>query len=411
MREGAEVVVVGAGIIGSAITHQLARRGVKVIALDKANGPAEGSTGASSSICRARYTNPEVVRLASHGLAAFGDWDEFTGLRRPRAGLHNVGVLWMLPADRSAVEADVARMSVQGVAVEALDASDVTTRWPALSTCARPFDMTGATEHECAPAEAYLFESGGGYVDPVRANQDLIDGARLHGADIRFNSKVVGVEKSSGRAVGVSLAGGDTIRADLIVNAAGPWCNQLNELAEVDLRWTITPTRVQTVYRPWPDSLGPLPIGIDGTTGTYFRPERAGSLILVGGVLPEDEEEVVDDPDSFKMVPDQEFIQMKLAAFHHRVPSLEPRGNVSGVAGLYTINREDVHPILGSTVVEGFWVANGFSGHGFKLAPGIGSMLAQAITGLKIDFDTDVPVDLFSANREPIDVAVKNVLA
>jgi glycine/D-amino acid oxidase-like deaminating enzyme len=90
---------------------------------------------------------------------------------------------------------------------------------------------------------------------------------------------------------------------------------------------------------------------------------------------------------------------------------LEARGHVSGIAGLYTINREDVHPLVGPTDVEGFWVANGFSGHGFKLAPAIGSMVAQAVTDTSIEFDTDVSMDFFSVHREPIDLALKHVLA
>jgi glycine/D-amino acid oxidase-like deaminating enzyme len=61
--------------------------------------------------------------------------------------------------------------------------------------------------------------------------------------------------------------------------------------------------------------------------------------------------------------------------------------------------------------VDGFWVANGFSGHGFKLAPAIGSMVAQAVTGTRLEFDTDVPISFFSVDREPIDLAVKHVLA
>lgn len=408
---GADVVVIGSGIIGAAITHQLARRGVAVVTVDKARQPGEGSTGASSSICRARYSNPQVVRLAAHGLTAFENWAEFAGLAQPRAAFHKCGVLWMTDADPSTVEADVSRMTEQGVAVEALGPDDVSERWPALSTCVVPYDLTGELDHTCAPGEAYLYESGGGYLDPVGANQDLVESARSMGADIRFDSRVVAVKRSGDRATGVSLVDGETIGADLVVNAAGPWCNQLNALAGVDLHWSLMPTRVQTVYQPWPDALGPLPIGIDGTTGTYFRPETAGSLVLVGGVLPEDEEEVVDDPDSFKTVPDSEFIHMKLAAFRHRVPELQPRGSLSGVAGLYTVNREDVHPILGPTELDGFWVANGFSGHGFKLAPAIGSMVAQAIVGTSVVFDTDVPMDLFSATRQPLEVAVKSVLA
>ena len=410
MTKGTRVVVVGAGIIGASIAYQLARRGVSVVAVDKGNGPAEGSTGASSSICRAKYSNPEVVRIASHGLRAFRDWGEFTGLAEPRSGLQNVGVLWILGEGRDSVEADVAKLTGQGVDAETLGPADVTERWPALSTCSAPFDMTGEIEHVCSEGEAYLFESGGGFADPVGANQDLVDATRRSGGEVLFRTEVVGLLGSSGRVSGVKLGDG-TIEADLVINAAGPWCNRLNEMAGVDLKWTLTPTRIQTVYRPWPSVLGELPVGIDGSTGTYFRPESAGQQVLVGGVLPEDEEEIVDDPDSFKMVPDADFTQMKLAAFHHRVPDLEPRGQVSGIAGLYTINREDVHPVLGATGVDGFWVANGFSGHGFKLAPAIGSMVARAVTGVATDFDTDVPLDLFSVDRDPLGVAVKNVLA
>ena len=70
-----------------------------------------------------------------------------------------------------------------------------------------------------------------------------------------------------------------------------------------------------------------------------------------------------------------------------------------------------MHPILGPTEIDGFWVANGFSGHGFKLAPAIGSMLAQAVTGETSDFDTEVPLSFLAVDREPIGVASKNVLA
>jgi glycine/D-amino acid oxidase-like deaminating enzyme len=102
---------------------------------------------------------------------------------------------------------------------------------------------------------------------------------------------------------------------------------------------------------------------------------------------------------------------MKLADLHHRVPALEPRGQVSGVAGLYTINREDVHPVVGPTEVDGFWVANGFSGHGFKLAPAVGSMIAREVSGETLPLDTDVPMSFFATDREPIAVETKSVLA
>lgn len=408
----ADVVVVGAGIIGSSIAYQLGRHGVgSVTLLDKGIGPAEGSTGASSSICRCRYSNPEVVRLAFHGQEAYGNWSEFLGLASPRSGLQRPGVLWMMGEATEKVERDVAKLQGQGVAAEMLMPDDVASRFPSLSTCTAPFDLSGEVEHECSTDGAFLYENNGGYADPVGANQDLIEAARVAGVDVRFRSAVVDVMRSGSSVTGVALADGTKLSAGLVINASGPWCNQLNRMAGAEISWTLTPTRIQTIYREWPPELGPLPVGADTSTGIYFRPESGGQQVLVGSVLPEDEEEAVDDPDDFKRSLDVEFTQMKLAALHHRVPGLEPRGDVSGVVGLYTINREDVHPIVGPTGVENFWVANGFSGHGFKLAPAVGSMVAQAVSGSRTAMDTDVPVEFFAYDREPIGVEVKSVLA
>jgi sarcosine oxidase, subunit beta len=412
MTRTADVVVVGAGIIGSSIAYQLARHGAgDVVALDKGAGPAEGSTGASSSICRCRYTYPEVVRLAYHGLQAYGSWTEFTGLSQVRSGLQRVGVLWMMGETRDKVELDAGKLVSQGVGAEVIGPADVMEQFPMLSTCTAPFDLTGEVEHRCRPGEAFLFEAGGGYAEPVGANQDLIEATRAAGGSVEFGTRVVDVLKANGRVGGVRLGDGTHISAGLVVNAAGPWCNALNAFAGAELRWTLTPTRIQTVYRQWPESLGALPVGADASTGIYFRPESAGQMVLVGSILAEDEEEIVADPDDFKQTADVDFTEIKLAALHHRVPGLEARGSVSGIAGLYTINREDVHPVVGPSGVDGFWVANGFSGHGFKLAPAIGSMLAQAVTGSTMDFDTDVPMEFLSVDREPIDLAVKHVLA
>jgi len=408
----AEVVVVGSGIIGSSIAYQLARHGVgNVVALDKGKGPAEGSTGASSSIVRCRYTHPEVVRLAYHGQESYGNWSEFTGLSEVRSGLQRIGVLWLMGESADKVEDDAAKLKSQDVQARALGPDEVTSMFPALSPCGVPLDLDDPDEHVCLPGDAFLFETDGGYADPVGANQDLIEAARERGVAVEFNSRVTSVLEENGRVTGVRLYDGSEISAGLVINASGPWCNELNELAGAHLRWTLTPTRIQTVYRTWPADLGPIPVVADNSTGIYFRPQSEGQQVIIGSVLAEDEEEIVDDPDQFKTVPDAEFTEIKLAAFQHRVPTLATRGQVSGVAGLYTINREDVHPVVGPSGVDGFWVANGFSGHGFKLAPAVGSMVAQAFTGRSMVFDTDVPMSFFSVDREPIDIAVKSVLA
>ena len=82
---------------------------------------------------------------------------------------------------------------------------------------------------------------------------------------------------------------------------------------------------------------------------------------------------------------DAAFRDVEIHALHHRIPSLPYRGQIEGIAGMYTMNVEEVHAVLGRTELEGFIVANGFSGHGFKEAPAVGSVFARLLTGAEPD--------------------------
>ncbi len=412
MRDTADVIVVGGGIVGSSIAYQIARRSsLRVTVLEKGAGPAEGSTGASSSICRCRYSNSQVIRLARDGLAAYRDWSEFTGLAAPGNQFVNTGVLWLLNEKRSDVESERDRLAEAGVAISLLSAAEISERFPSLSSCIAPFDLTGEVEHECRPLEFAVFEDDAGYADPSAANVDLIAAARARGAEVRFRSAVAEVRLSGEKAVGVDLADGTSIDAGLVINAAGPWANVVNQAAGWESVWPLEPTRIQVGYRDWPAELGPVPVTLDSSTGIYFRPDAAGKRVLFGSVLEEDEQERVDDPDHFNAAADAAFRDIKIHGLHHRIPELPHRGGVTGIAGLYTINRTDVHPIVGPSGLDGYWLAVGLSGHGFKLAPMIGSMVAQTVTGERAPFDTEVPMSLFAVDREPISVATKSVLA
>ncbi len=408
-----DVVIAGAGIVGLSIAWQLARRSkLRIGVIEKGAAVGEGSTGASSAICRVRYSIDETLVLARDGINAYRHWGAFTRLGNPTAEFHEDGVLWMPGSDQEWAGREARRMQGFGVAAEVLDDDDIAERFPALSTCTLAPDLETGEAHDCVGGGRNLFEVEGGHVDPMAATGDLVEACRNAGVEVQFRRRVTGIGAAGGRVTSVSLDDGSELATPLVINAAGPWCNNLFRMAGLELPWSLVPTRIQVMYRDRPGSLpGHIPVTADLAGGIYFRTQNNGQQLVIGSVREEDEREAVADPDEFRTETDADFEAVNLHVLHHRLPGLPSTGRVRGYCGLYTTNLQDVHPILGPTQLDGFWAANGFSGHGFKLAPAIGSMLAQALTGENCDFDTEVPLAFLAVDRDPIGVASKNVLA
>ncbi len=411
-QQNADVVVVGAGIIGMSTAFQIARRSnLRVIVLEKGCGPGEGSTGASSAFCRFRYSHEELVRLARDGIAAYQRWPDFLGTAEPFARFQRIGVLWLSSSpDWAAREAE--RLTGLGLRTAALDDAELAEAFPSINPCPIPPDLVGGEAHDCSGGGRHLLELDGGYIDPVDALQDLIVAARGRGVDIRFNSPVETVELAGGAVARVRLADGSAIACGAVVLAAGPWCTTILDHLGLGGRWPLEPTRIQMVHIDRPAELvGELPAIIDTAAGIYFRPQNRGQQIILGSVDEEDERETVADPDDFARYADDDFIRPKLHALQHRLGLEKIGGRISSYSGLYTINRADMHPIVGETPVPGFYVANGCSGHGFKLAPAIGALLAHRITGEADAFDTAMDPAFLAFDRVPIAMPAMNVLA
>jgi glycine/D-amino acid oxidase-like deaminating enzyme len=411
-HETADVVIIGGGIMGMSIAYQVARRSaMSVVVLERGAGLGGGSTGGSSAITRQRYSKAESVRIARDGNVVWRNWSEYTGLNDPVGRFHDIGVVWMMNETAAEVATDRDRLIAEGVDAVMVDAAELKNLYPGLSACMVPFDLSGAIEHECADGDAFLVERDTGFFDATGALLDVATAADSAGVDLRMRSEVVDVEVNGGRAVGVMLADGSSIGAGLVINAAGPWCNRINAMVGLDLHWSLVPTRIQVIYRTLPLEVPrPIPVVGDAAGGVYFRPEAGDGQIILGSILEEDEIEAV-DPDSYNVSADRSFIDLKIHALHHRIPTLGYVGMPGGMASLYTVNRQDVLPVVGPTSISGFAVVNGFSGHGFKESQMIGSMMAQWITQERADFDTDVPMSFLGVDREPVEIADHTVLA
>jgi glycine/D-amino acid oxidase-like deaminating enzyme len=414
MQQSADIVIAGAGVIGLSIAVQLARRSLdRILVLDRATAPGAGSTGASSALCRHKYSLPETVRLARDGIAAYRHWAEFLELKAPVARFHDTGVLWLGDGRKDWPAREVRRLAEHDVRAVVLDDAALHERFPAINPCVEPLDGdASAGAHVCGGGGPHLLELDGGHMDPGDVLSDLIAAARARGVEVRFGTEVAGAALQGGRIAGVRLWDGGVVACPTLVSASGPWCVRLFANVGLACPWRLEPTRIQIAHIDRPAEVpGTIPATVDPIGGIYFRAQNRGQQILVGSVLEEDEQDVVRDPDDFATYADDDFMRTKLYLLEHRVRGLSLMKRPRGYSGLYTINRQDYHPIVGPTPIEGFYVANGLSGHGFKLAPAIGSLVAQMLTGTTTTFDTYVSQDFLAFDREPLKLNALGVLA
>ena len=175
------------------------------------------------------------------------------------------------------------------------------------------------------------------------------------------------------------------------------------------------PTRIQVGHKHVDGDFLDLPFVADswGNSGVYFMPRRQNKQLVFGSIAHRFESEIV-DPDSYNQSLDPEVKQDYLSCLFHRMPTLPKSGSIHGFSHMYTVNQDDVHPVLGpSDSYENLYLCHGESGHGFKLAPAVGSLMAQSITGGgRVEgFETDVPLEFMHPDREPLSVKVKTHFA
>lgn len=408
-----DVLIVGAGIIGLSIAWQLRRRShLRIVVCERGPGIGAGSTGASSAICRYRYSADEMVQLARDGIGAYQQWNTYLDQPDTRARFQGDGVLWMPGDDAGWAEREHGRLAALGVRTRVLTDQDLQTMFPALNPCPLCPDLATAQPHDCRAGNRHLLETDGGWMDPVSAAQDTADALRRAGVTLRYGTEVTQVRSQGGRVTGATFSDGEDISTDLVINAAGPWCNAVYRAAGVEAPMQMDPVRIQVVHLDRPTGLtGKLPVTVDMAAGIYFRTQNRGQQLLVSSVREEDERETVGNPDNFLKVADDLFRAEKLHLLQHRLRGFSVDGKVRDYCGLYTLNQVDVHPVVGPWALEGFWVANGFSGHGFKLAPAIGALVARALVGSCSDFDSAMDPAYLSPDREPIRADSRSVLA
>jgi sarcosine oxidase subunit beta len=354
----ADVVIIGGGVTGASTAFHLTRRGVRdVIVVDK--GPiASGGTGKSSACVRQHYSTAQTCRMIRYSLEFFQQFAE--RVDGASCGFRHTG--YLLGVDdkmREPMQASVALQRSVGIDTRLVSPVEMRELEPRL----RADDLV-----------AGCYEPASGYCNPVETAQGFTRAARAAGARILEDSAVVGVLLDGDRVRGVRTSAGD-ILAPVVLNAAGLWSAHVAAMAGVELPIHVCRHKISIVS--WPEAdRRPHPMVYDFVTNIYTRPEL-GEHILVGGLDAEESRDAV-DPDAYKEGVSLDESMDALARVSHRFPALADGHIARGYAGCFDVTP-DWHPILDRVGPEGYHVAAGFSGHGFKLSPAVGQMVAALI--------------------------------
>ncbi|GAB2604867.1 NAD(P)/FAD-dependent oxidoreductase [Kribbella endophytica] len=399
MTSGADAVVVGAGVVGSAVALELARQGARVVVVDKEGSAGQGSTSASDAVVRFNYSTVSGVAAAWESLQLWSEWADHVEapMGSALASFRRTGMV-MLDAPSAAQDRSRALFERVGVPFEQWGADTLRARVPGLDPgrfwppkridddafWAEPTEQLGA-----------LFTPDAGFVDdPVLATRNLADAVVRYGGLFLFRRTVVGVRRAGGRVAGVLLASGERVDAPIVVNCAGPWSGRLNALADVtdDFTIAVRPMRQEVHHLEAPPGYGGGeafgPIVSDPDLGIYLRP-APGNVVVVGSADPDcDPPGWIADPDFCDPGQTTSALVTQVTRAARRFPELRLHTRPKGVTGVYDV-ASDWTPIYDRTNLDGYYVAMGTSGNQFKNAPLVGRMMATLIRAVEGGHDHD----------------------
>jgi FAD-dependent oxidoreductase domain-containing protein 1 len=359
--ESADVVIVGGGIVGSAVAYFLssdaAFQGRRVVLIERDLSFAEASTSRSAGGLRQQFSTPENIAMSQFTLSLIRQLTAVFGLGAD-VGFREQGYLITAPeAGRDVLTENVALQQSHGADVVLLDAAGLAQRFPWLTTQ--------------GVAVAGFGRSGEGWFDPPSLASLLRNAAMVRGATV-IHDRVTGIEARS-RVDAVRLASGRRIACETLVNAAGSWAGEFAALAGLAL--PVEP-RKRFVYvidcREASDALHKAPLTVD-PSGVWFRPE--GRFFLCGKSPAENEEP---PPANLEAIDHAFFDAEVWPQLAQRVPAFESVKVMNAWAGYYDYNTLDKNAVIGPHPrLSNFYFANGFSGHGAQQGAAAGRAVAE----------------------------------
>jgi sarcosine oxidase, subunit beta len=354
--DSAEVVIIGGGVTGLSTARALVELGVTDVLVLERSVVGSGGTGKSSGIVRCHYGIKSLAAMAWHALPTLANATELLGTD---SGYRNIGYIVGVGTENvDALHANVAMHQSVGIDVELVDHGVAKELWPSAN-----LDDFAEFAHE----------PRGGYGDGHQTAQAFSLAARRGGARLRQQTTVTAITLDGEKATGVQLSDGSLISCEHVVLAAGPWSVPLAAAIGIDL--PIRAQRAQIILIDPGIATENLPVFSDLVSLQYVRPEGTTSILIGDSDHSQPE---WSDPDVYRERVSDDELQYTIPKFEHRFPGMSDARLSSSYAGCYDVTP-DYNPVISASPVEGVWLCAGFSGHGYKISPSTGELMADLI--------------------------------
>jgi len=365
LPEKTQVVIIGSGIIGAVIAYYLTRKGISdVLVLEQGEIGSQGATSACLGGLRTQFSTAVNIRFSLISRKVYRRFKEEFGVD---PGFKPYGYLFLAttPKQWKIFKSTSRLMTDLDLPVESLSPQEVSRRWPFI----RVDDLSGGS---------YTKEDG--FYNPIEILQTYVKKARQGGTVFMEKVQVTGISIKNNSAVGIQTKDGRKIKADIVVNAAGPWAGRVASMAGLDL--PIGPLKrhlfFTDTFHEIPDI---FPMVIDVDSGWYMK--REGRGLILGGPTSDK---------SFSQHVDFDAEEWTAEKSIQRIPALSRAKIIRGWVGHYEMTP-DHHAVIGVfPELRNFICAAGFSGHGFQHAPATGMIVAELIANGKAETEDIYPL-------------------
>lgn len=367
MRKSYDVIILGAGSVGTPAAWAMAREGLQVLVIDPAPSPGQGSNKAAIGGIRATHSDPAKIRLCQRSLEIFATWEAEHG---QDIGWQQGGYLFVAytPREERLLKELLVTQKSYGLIIDWYDGDELLEIVPDL----RADGLIGGT-----------FSPEDGSASPLLSIHAFWREALRLGAEFRFRERPLAILQAGGRVTGVRTEAGEYL-APVVVNAAGAWAREVARLAGADV--PVKPDLHEAaITEPVAPFLRPMVVDIrpgPGSANVYFYQHQTGQVIFCITPSPPIWGEDRGETSSFLPLVAPRLIDL--------MPRLAPLRVRRTWRGMYPMTPDGSPIVDWAPEVGGLLHAVGMCGQGFMLGPGVGELLARMVTGSMEPGDEEV---------------------